>query len=446
MPPVYRMVETAVYSLLNFLPFLVLALYPFRHNLRFSKGITALLKGLLSIIQVLLGAWVSFGPGNHAAAASALSTALYAVFYFLAVKSHFGKTLFTLLMISNLANFAVISAKCLEGLLFPALATQGYRWSFSLMLLAVEAVLALPVFFYIKTVLTPAMEKEPSGFEWRYLWLIPSTFYLMWYYIFYGTATRSSLEMALHPKNALFLLVINIGAALVYYVVTRLISEQNKTLELQEENHQLTMQAVQYENLQEKIAEARRAKHDVRHHVALMREYMNSGRIDAVRQYLDSYNDSLPDDSLVRFCENAAANAILLYFEQQAKNNGIEYIVKADIPSDIFVSDTDMSVLFGNLIENAVTACQAEKKGSRKIVICAKKTGNSLCITVDNTFTGTLRHENDGAFSSTKHDGPGLGTQSVKSIAEHYCGVCRFTQKNGMFCASVMCTSKDTAK
>lgn len=55
MPPVYRMVETAVYSLLNFLPFLVLALYPFRHNLRFSKGITALLKGLLSIIQVLLG-------------------------------------------------------------------------------------------------------------------------------------------------------------------------------------------------------------------------------------------------------------------------------------------------------------------------------------------------------------------------------------------------------
>lgn len=91
MPPVYRMVETAVYSLLNFLPFLVLALYPFRHNLRFSKGITALLKGLLSIIQVLLGAWVSFGPGNHAAAASALSTALYAVFYFLAVKSHFGK-------------------------------------------------------------------------------------------------------------------------------------------------------------------------------------------------------------------------------------------------------------------------------------------------------------------------------------------------------------------
>ena len=59
------------------------------------------------------------------------------------------------------------------------------------------------------------------------------------------------------------------------------------------------------------------------------------------------------DDLLIRFCENPAANAVLLYFAQQAKDNDIDYIVQADIPGDIFVSDTDISVLFGNLIENA---------------------------------------------------------------------------------------------
>ena len=80
MPPVYRFIEIIVYSLLNFLPFLALALYPFRHSLRFSRGVTGILIGLLSVIQVMLGAWVSFVPGNHAAIASALSTALYAAF------------------------------------------------------------------------------------------------------------------------------------------------------------------------------------------------------------------------------------------------------------------------------------------------------------------------------------------------------------------------------
>ena len=29
--------------------------------------------------------------------------------------------------------------------------------------------------------------------------------------------------------------------------------------------------------------------------------------------------ERLPDDSLIRFCENTAANAVLLYFAQQAK-------------------------------------------------------------------------------------------------------------------------------
>lgn len=439
MPPVYRIVEIVIYSLLNFLPFLVLALYPFRHSLRFSKGVTGILIGLLSVIQVLLGAWVSFVPGNHAAIASALSTALYAAFYFLAVKKHFGKTLFTLLMLSNLANFAVISAKCLEGLLFPALAMQSYRWSFSLMLFAVEIILSVPIFLYMKSVFTPAVEKEPSGFEWRYLWLIPATFYIVWYFAIYSVVSRSALEIALRPKNTLFLFIINVGAILIYYVVTRLILEQNQTLELKEKNHQLSMQAVQYENLQEKITDARRAKHDVRHHITLMQEYLNSGDLDSLREYLGKYNDSLPDDSLVCFCDNAAANAVLLYFAQKAKDNGIDYIVKADIPSEIFVSDTDISVLFGNLVENALDACREEKSDDRKIIICAGLTGNALCITVDNTFTGTLRQALDGELISTKHKGLGLGTQSVKNIAEHYGGICRFETKDGMFCASVMC-------
>ena len=442
MPPIYRIAEIIVYSLLNFLPFLALALYPFRRSLRFSKGVTGALIGLLTLIQVLLGAYVSFVPGDHAAIASAASTVLYALFYFLAVKKHFGKTLFTLLMISNLANLAVISAKCFEGLLFPALATQSYRWSFSLMLFAVEIVLSVPVFLYMKSVFTPAVEKEPSGFEWRYLWLIPSTFYLMWYFAFYGVASRSALEIALRPKNTLFLLIINVGAILIYYIVTRLILEQNKTLELKEKNHQLTMQALQYENLQEKITDARRAKHDVRHHITLMQEYLNKNKLDALHSYLDSYSSSLPDDSLVRFCENTAANAVLLYFAQQAKNNGIDYIVKADIPNDIFVSDTDISVLFGNMLENALDACIAEKDDCRKIIICARLTGSSFCITVDNTFTGALKFTNEGVLVSTKHKGLGLGTQSVKSIAEHYGGICRFEVKDGMFCASVMCNRK----
>ena len=105
MPSLFRIIEVIVYSLLNFLPFLVLALYPFRHSLRFSKGVTGLLIGLLTIIQVL------------------------------------------------------------KGFFFPTLAMQDYRWSFSLMLFAVEICLSVPVLLYMELIYTPAIQNEPSGFE-----------------------------------------------------------------------------------------------------------------------------------------------------------------------------------------------------------------------------------------------------------------------------------------
>ncbi len=441
MPPLYRIIEVAVYSLLNFLPFLFLALYPFRRSLRFSRRFTDILIALVSVIQLFIGAWAAFAPGDSAAKISAVSTILYAAFYFLAVKKHFGKTLFTLLMISNIANLAVISAKCIEGLLFPSLAVQSYRWSFSLMLFIVEVILAVPLFLYMKAVYTPAVEKEPSGLEWHYLWLIPTTFYIMWYHSIYGSTSRSSLEVALSPKSTLFLLVINIGAILIYYVVTRLILEQNKTLDLTERNYQLTMQAMQYETLQEKITEARRAKHDVRHHIALMQEYLNNKDYDSLKDYLDRYGMSLPDDSRIQFCENTAANAVLLYFAQQAKDNGIDYIVKTDIPKDIGISDNDISVMLGNLLENALDACKADSAEDKKIIVRAGTEGGSLCITVDNTYTGTLRYAPDGKLISTKHKGQGLGTRSVKSIAEQYGGICKFEAKDKMFYASVFCSA-----
>lgn len=86
----------------------------------------------------------------------------------------------------------------------------------------------------------------------------------------------------------------------------------------------------------------------------------------------------------------------MLYFAQQAKDHDIDYIVKAQIPKDFFISDTDISALFGNLLENALDACKEEKEDGRKIIVRAGMTGGSFCATVDNTFTGSLRYTGDG--------------------------------------------------
>lgn len=442
MPPFYRLAEVSFYSILNFLPFMLIAMYPFRNHFRFSRTITYLLSALIVVIQVVLGIIAVFFSGNHSGYVSALNTILYALFFFLIVKASFGKILFTLLMMSNIANLTVSASKCLEGHIFPAYARQAYRWSCSLTTFLVEVVLLIPMFIYVKKSFTPAVEKEPSGSEWRSFWLIPATFYLLWFYGIYGNATLTSLELALRPANTIFYFFINLGACLVYHVVARLILTQSKNMELLESNHQLTLQSMQYNTLQERITEARRVKHDIRHHITVITEYLKSKSYNELEAYLKDYQRSLPDDTLLSFCENHVANSVLLYFAQQAKNNNIDYLVKAVIPRSIGVSDIDLSILLGNLLENALHACMDEISERKQISVHAETDASSFYLTVDNTFTGALKKSDDGTFLSTKHTGFGIGTESVRHIADVYHGLYQTKQQDGMFMTSVMLTQK----
>ena len=137
-----------------------------------------------------------------------------------------------------------------------------------------------------------------------------------------------------------------------------------------------------------------------------------------------------------------AAFAVLLYFAQQAKDCGIDYIVKTDIPQSLGLSETDVSVLLGNLLENALDACREEPSDDRRIIVRAGTENGALCLTVDNTFTGTLKRGAGGRLLSTKPKGSGLGAGSVQSIAERCHGLCRLEARDGMFYASVYCPLK----
>ncbi len=66
---------------------------------------------------------------------------------------------------------------------------------------------------------------------------------------------------------------------------------------------------------------------------------------------------------------------------------------------------------------------------------------NVILLTVENTYDGTI-NEKDGIFQSSKHFGIGIGTQSIRHIAEKNGGYCRFTYNNGVFCANIMLRGK----
>lgn len=437
MVPTYRIFEIILYSMLNFVPYLIIALYPFRRKFRFGSPVTFCLIGAVTIAQIGLGVWAGLFAEGNAGIISAVSTIVYFAFYFIAIKAHFGKILFTLLMLSNIANFVVMASKCIEGIFFLDFAHQSYRWTFSVVMIGVEMLVLIPLFFYVKTTYTSAFEKEIGQSSWRFLWLIPATFYVVWYFHLYNNE-MSSLEMALEASTTLFLFVINLGGLLVYHIVVCLINTMDANVTLTTQNHELAMQKLQYDNLQDRINEARQAKHDIRHHITIMDEYLNHKEYDKLHDYLQSYKKSLPDDSAFSFCSHYAVNALLLYFAQQAQKNKIDFDVTMAIPKTLNLPDNVLSVVLGNLLENALEACLEVTDRLPKITIKGKTEAGTIFFKIKNTYNGNLKQDKNGYYLSTKHNGRGIGLASIRNIVKQYDGILEIEQKDDVFTVSLL--------
>ena len=146
----------------------------------------------------------------------------------------------------------------------------------------------------------------------------------------------------------------------------------------------------------------------------------------------------MPDDSTIVFCKNHAINVLLLYFAQQARDNNIDFEVHASLPENLEVSDNDLSVLLGNLIENAVDACIAQQDINKKISIKIRYNGSNLFFMVDNTYEGSVIQNRHGQYISTKSNGSGLGLISVKNIVDRYEGSITINHDHQIFCVSIM--------
>jgi len=191
-----------------------------------------------------------------------------------------------------------------------------------------------------------------------------------------------------------------------------------------------------YDTLQSHIAETKQARHDLRHHLSVFQSCIDAGDIEKLTKYMDEYRESLPDDTELTLCDNYAVNSILRYYSGKAKKEGISFETHLELPENTGVSDSDLCIIFGNCIENAIEACR-NVDGERFIKINSKIVGKNLAVTIDNSFDGFI-DENKGTFLSRKHDGEGIGISSVKAVAAKYDATARFEVVDNVFQAMIM--------
>lgn len=179
-------------------------------------------------------------------------------------------------------------------------------------------------------------------------------------------------------------------------------------------------------------------RHDYHNHIQVLKAHMEFERYEEAKQYLTMLNDDLTTVDTVVKTGNVMVDAILNSKLTMIKEREIPVDATAVVPEDVPFSGIDLSVLIGNLLDNAMEACaQIANKDERFIRIYIDIIKKQLYISVTNSMDGRARRKGS-QYLSTKTGLHGFGLIRIDRIASKYGGFINRKNEEGVFATEVM--------
>lgn len=185
---------------------------------------------------------------------------------------------------------------------------------------------------------------------------------------------------------------------------------------------QLTMQMEHLRQMNQKMEESAKLRHDFRHHLRTLMTLAGEERCEEMENYIRSITEINEGTRLGRLTDNIELDALVQYYSNLAQYAGIQFRSRLSLPKVLDFPIVDLCGLLGNLMENAVEACQRQQTGDKTIFIAGRTQDGQLEFVVDNSFDGELKTRG-GKYLSSKRNGFGLGVSSVLETVERYNGV-----------------------
>lgn len=222
-----------------------------------------------------------------------------------------------------------------------------------------------------------------------------------------------------HPLFLIVLLgLLYTNIIMIYF--TNKTSEQaqiKKDFEIAE--HHYAMQQEYYDQLHIQQEETRALWHDIS-------KYLRAAQIDVTNVALTEVQEMLDSITCVVDVNNRIVSVILNEYFQIAKNAGISMEIDVQVPNELFVTASDLYVLIGNTLDNAIEACVALPEDQRKIILKLKKHNDILFYEVSNPYTEKHLHRIRGSYH-------GFGLKNVSKCVEKYRGKLEISKDNGVF-------------
>lgn len=193
-----------------------------------------------------------------------------------------------------------------------------------------------------------------------------------------------------------------------------------------------------YDEVETMYRKMRGWRHDYHNHIQVLKAHMSLKQYRQAEEYLDKLEEDLTTVDTVLKTGNLMVDAILNSKLTMIMERKISVDATAIVPQDISISGIDLSVLIGNILDNAMEACmQIPEEKDRFIRIYIDIVKKQLYISVTNSMEGTARKAGN-LFLSNKQGNHGFGLLRIDSIVAKYNGFINRQTENGVFATEVM--------
>ena len=371
---------------------------------------------------------------------STISVVCGALIFYAAMQYRFSQSLFITTIIKCFVDDVSLTASALHLLIrgfLPASFADFPAWP-----VCITILVTFPLIFqFYKRLLRPTLDDTASYSFWNYMWIVPFCSNAL-YSLCVGPLFS---EVVTKPTENHYLVPILwiIFSFTTFFLQIRIVQETAQNISLHSTLHvtdiQMATQKKQIETLQRNAQRNRRARHDIRHHILALQTMLTRKEYAQALDYLQEYDQKLEANTSVNYTAHTVLNTILTHYFDLCKKNDIRTNVSLSLDETLPVSDMDLCIILGNLLENAVEACCRQTGGDRFLSLqMTMKSPDILVLIIENSYNGIIREQND-SFLSSKEDGRiGIGIDSVRHLVKQYHGVCKIAYNTTTFKVNIL--------
>ena len=227
-------------------------------------------------------------------------------------------------------------------------------------------------------------------------------------------------------------------AALIFilleYLLQRIMKrEEDKTIIYQ--NKLMKQQMDEIENI---YMTMRGWRHDYHNHLQSLKGFLSLNKVEQMKDYLNELETDLDSIDTLYHSGNLQLDSILNAKLAIAEKGQIRIHCDASIPPQLHVSDLDLCVILGNLLDNAIESCRKIKDPDERFIrVYIGILKKQLYISITNATSETVKQRTDHYFT-TKRGDHGHGLKRVDQVVKKYDGYLNRQNEPGVFATEIV--------